>query len=80
MPNRKTLQIRNISWLFEVLLGTRTIFRRVIKVGYKYAILWLRNYLEKQKQNIMVDALSRKEDNMEWLPCVISILKFDWVE
>jgi hypothetical protein len=35
---------------------------------------------KKGKQNIMVDALSRKEEYTEGLLCDISISKSDWVE
>ena len=44
-------------------------------LGYDFEIIY-----KKGKQNVVVDALSRKEEDIEGLLCVISILKFDWVE
>jgi len=45
-------------------------------MGYKDVGLWIWNYLQKGKQNVAVDALSRKEEDTEGLLCVISIPQF----
>jgi hypothetical protein len=34
---------------------------------------------EKGKQNMVADAISRKEEDIEGLSCSISIPQFDWV-
>jgi hypothetical protein len=44
-------------------------------LGYDFEIIY-----KKRKQNMVVDALSRKEKDMEDLLCAISISHFDWVE
>jgi hypothetical protein len=44
-------------------------------LGYEFEIIY-----KKGKQNMVVDALSRKEEDTEGLLCVISIPQFDWVE
>jgi hypothetical protein len=44
-------------------------------LGYDFEIIY-----KKGKQNIVVDALSRKEEDTNGLLCVISIPQSDWVE
>ena len=40
---------------------TRIIFRRTEKMGHKYVGLWLWNHLKKGEENVVADALSRKD-------------------
>jgi hypothetical protein len=44
-------------------------------LGYDFEIIH-----KKGKQNTVVDALSRKEENIEVLLSFVSILQVDWVE
>ena len=44
-------------------------------LGYDFEIIY-----KKGKHNIVVDALSRKEEGTENSLCVVSIPQFDWVE
>ena len=44
-------------------------------LGYDFEII-----CKKGKQNVVENSLARKEDKIEGLLCVISIMKFDWVE
>jgi hypothetical protein len=44
-------------------------------LGYNFEIIY-----KKGKYNVVVDALSRKEEKIEGSLCAISILKFYWVE
>jgi hypothetical protein len=44
-------------------------------LGYEFEIIY-----KKGKQNIVANALSRKEEDMEGLLCAIYIPQFNWVE
>ena len=48
-------------------------------MGHKYLGLWLWNNLKKGKKNIVADALSRKDEDVEALLCDISIIQPDWI-
>ena len=42
--------------------------------GYEFEIIY-----KKGKLNVVVDALSRKDEEVEALLCVISIIQLDWI-
>ena len=48
-------------------------------MGHKGVGLWLWNHLKKGKLNVVADALSRKDEDVEALLCVISIIQLDWM-
>ena len=43
-------------------------------LGYDFEIIY-----EKGKQNVVADALSRKDEDVEALLCAISIIQPDWI-
>ena len=43
-------------------------------LGYDFEIIY-----KKGKQNVVVDALCRKDADVEALPCAISIMQPDWI-
>ena len=43
-------------------------------LGYDFEIIY-----KKGKQNVVVDALSRKDEDVEALLCAISIIQLDWI-
>ena len=43
-------------------------------LGYDFEIIY-----KKGKQNVVVDALSRKDEDVETLLCAISIIQPDWI-
>ena len=48
-------------------------------MGDKDIGLWLWNYLQKGKKNVVVDALSRKNEDVEERFYAISIIQPDWL-
>jgi len=48
-------------------------------MGHKDVSLWLWNYIQKGKQNIVADVVSRKEEGTNGLLCSISIPQSDLV-
>ena len=48
-------------------------------MGDKDVGLWIWNNLQKGKLNVVVDALSRKDEEVEALLCAISIIQPDWI-
>ena len=67
--NKDYLQKNNIlGYDFEtILLGTKIL-------GYDFEIVY-----KKGKQNVVVDALSRKDEDVEAFLCAISIIQPDWI-
>ena len=43
-------------------------------LGYDFEIIY-----KKEKQNMVADALSRKDEDVEALLCAISIIQHDWI-
>ena len=43
-------------------------------LGYDFEIIY-----EKGKQNVVADALSRKDEDVEAFLCVVSIIQPDWI-
>ena len=48
-------------------------------MGHKDVGLWLWNNLQKRKLNVVADALSRKNEEVEALLCAISTIQPDWI-
>ena len=48
-------------------------------MGDKDVGLWLWNHLQKRKQNVVSNALSRKDEDVEALLCTIYIIQLDWI-
>ena len=48
-------------------------------MGHKDVGLWIWNNLQKWKLNVVADALSRKNEEVEALLCAISIIQPDWI-
>ena len=44
-------------------------------LGYDFEIIY-----KKGKDNVVVDALSRKDEDVEGMLCFISLPQFDWVD
>ena len=48
-------------------------------MGHKDVGSWLLNHLQKGKQNVVADALSRKDEDVEAFLCAISIIQPDLI-
>ena len=59
--------------------GTKTIFRRVEKMGHKHVGYDFEIIYKKGKQNFVAHALSRKDEDVEALLCAISIIQPNWI-
>jgi len=55
------------------------IFRRSTKMGHKYVGYDFEIIYRKAKKNVFVDALPRKDEDLEALLCAISIIQPDWI-
>ena len=42
-------------------------------------VMTLKSYTKKGKQDVVADALSRKDEDVEALFCAISIIQLDWI-
>ena len=48
-------------------------------MGNKDVGIWIWNYLQKGKQNVVADALSKKDEDVEALIYAISIIQPYWI-
>ena len=79
LPNGKTLQGKtdhdSLKYFLEQRLSSEEQQKWVTKMlGYDFEIIY-----KKGKQNVIVDALSRNDEDVEELFCVISIIQPDWI-
>ena len=66
----------SVKYFLEKISSSKEQWKWVTKkLGYEFKIIF-----KKGKQNVVVDALSRKEDEIEGLLGAISIILIDWVE
>ena len=63
----------------SIILGTNTIFKRAEKIGHKHVGYDFEIIYKKGKLNVVADALSRKNEEVEAFLCVISIIQPDWI-
>ena len=65
----------NLKHFLEQRLSSKEQQKSVTKMlGYDYEIIY-----KKGKQNVVADALSRKDEDVEALLCVISIIQPNWI-
>ena len=79
LPNGKTLQGKtdhdSLKYFLEQRLFSEEKQKWVTKMlGYDFEIIY-----KKGKQNVVADALSRKDEDVEALLCTISIIQRDWI-
>ena len=65
----------SLKYFLEQRLSSKEKQKWVTKMfGYDFEIIY-----KKRKQNVVVDALSRKDEDVEALFCAISIIQPDWI-
>ena len=65
----------SIKYFLEQILSLEEQKKWVTKMlGYDFEIIY-----KKGKQNVIADALSRKDEDVEAFICAISIIKPDWI-
>ena len=65
----------SLKYFLEQKLSSKEKKKWVTKMlGYDFEII-----CKKGKQNVVADALSRKDEDVEALLCTISIIKLDWI-
>ena len=65
----------SLKYFLEKILSSEEQQNWVTKMlGYDFEIMY-----KKGKQNVVVDALSRKDEDVEALLCAISIIQPDWI-
>jgi len=65
----------SLKYFLEQILSLEEKQKWVTKMlGYNFEIIY-----KKGKQNVVADALSRKDVDVEALLCVISIIQLDWI-
>ena len=79
LPNGKTLQGKNGSYSLKYFLEQRLSSEEKQKwvtkmLSYDFEIIY-----KKGKQNVVADALLRKDEDVEALLCAISIIQRDWI-
>src|ERR1700733_295411 len=79
LPNGKTLQGKTdhdrFRYFLEQRLSSEEQQKWVTKMlGYDFEIIY-----KKGKKNVVADALSRKDKDVEALLCTISIIQPDWI-
>jgi len=79
LPNGKALQGKtyhdSLKYLLEQRLPSEEPKKWVIKMlGYDFEIIY-----KKGKKNVVADALSRKDEDVEEFICAISIIHPDWI-
>jgi hypothetical protein len=65
----------SLKYFLEQRLSSKEQKKWVTKIlGYDFEIIY-----KKGKQNVVADALSRKDEDVEAFLCVISIIQTDWI-
>ena len=65
----------SIKYFLEQRLSSKEQYKWVTKIlGYDFEIVY-----KKGKQNVVTDALSRKDEDVEAFLCAISIIQPDWI-
>ena len=80
LPNGKTLQGKmdhdSLKYFLEQRLSSEEQQKWVtMMLGYDFEIIY-----KKGKQNVVADALSRRDEDVEALLCAISIIQPDWIK
>ena len=65
----------SLKYFLEQILSLEEKHKWVTKMlGYEFEIIY-----KKRKQNVVVDALSTKDEDVEALLCAISIIQTEWI-